>query len=175
MVSSPIFRTAACVFGILISAAAPAAQAQEAAAPATAEASGKSAPAAPAAPSKTAPTMNPPSAAPSPAPAAAQPAPVYCGSFTPFRFRVMAFGKDPDTRASFATDIINKYLGGAVGKFTTRLDPKTKNVRLLLNNELIAIVSPADAAAEKQKSATLLAAKWVKLLSLAFEASKAQR
>jgi len=100
---------------------------------------------------------------------------VYCGSFTPFRFRVTAFGKDPDTRAGFATDIINKYLGGAVGKFTTRLDAKTKNVRLFLNNELIGIVSPADAAAERMKTTELLAAKWVKLLSVAFEASKAQR
>ena len=71
--------------------------------------------------------------------------------------------------------MINKYLGGAVGKFTTKEDPKTKNVRLLLNNELVAIVTPADAAAEKLKTPQLLAAKWAKLLSIAFEASKAQR
>jgi hypothetical protein len=101
------------------------------------------------------------------------PAPVFCGSFTCFRFRVTAVGKAPGTRADFATDVINKFLGGAVGKFTVQ--PDGKNMRLLLNNELMAVITPADAAAEHQKTPALLAEKWKKVLTVAFDASKAQR
>jgi len=104
--------------------------------------------------------------------AAPAPVPVYCATFTCFQFRVPAQGKDAQTRAAFATDVINKYLGGAVGKVATKADGK--NVRLLLNNELVAVVTPADAAAEKQKSAAVVAAKWSRLLAQAFNASKAR-
>lgn len=103
------------------------------------------------------------------------PAPVYCGSFTPFHFRVNAAGKTAEARALAAMDVINKYLGGKAGKVTTKVDPKDKkSIRLLLNNEVVAIITPQDAAAEKVKSPALLARKWTKLLSEAFNASKAQ-
>lgn len=104
---------------------------------------------------------------------AGPPSPVYCGSFTPFNFRVTAVGKDPSTRANQAMDVINKYLGGRMGKVTTQA--AGKNVRLLLNNELLAVITPADAAVERQKTAGALAEKWAHILSTAFEASKAQR
>jgi hypothetical protein len=99
-------------------------------------------------------------------------APVYCGGTTPFQFRVPAAGKAPEARADAAIEIINKYLGGAIGRVTTK--PAGKNVRLLLNNELVALVTPADAAAEKQKSVVALATKWSHDLSRAFDASKAK-
>lgn len=102
------------------------------------------------------------------------PAPVYCGSFTPLHFRVTALGKTPETRSLHAMDVINKFLGGKAGKFTTKPDAKSKGVQVLLNNEFLAVVTPQDAAAEKLKSPTELATKWVKALTVAFNASKAQ-
>lgn len=107
-------------------------------------------------------------------PAAAQsPAAVDCGSVTCFRFRVSAEGKSPDARAGHAMDVINKYLGGAVGKVTAK--PAGKSVRLFLNNDPIVLVTSEDAGAEKEKSAAALAAKWSRSLSQAFEATKAKR
>ena len=100
------------------------------------------------------------------------PAPVYCATFTVFQFRAPAYGQQPEARSLYAMDVINKFLGGSVGKVTTR--PAGKNVRLMLNNELVALVTPADATAEKAGSASALAAKWAKELSKAFNASKAQ-
>ena len=99
--------------------------------------------------------------------------PVYCGTFTPFQFRVSAEGKSADARANQAIDTINKYLGGKAGAVSTKADGK--NVRLLLNNEQVAVVTPADAQAEKQASAQALAAKWAASLSKAFNESKAQK
>ncbi len=98
-------------------------------------------------------------------------APVYCGSITCFSFRVSAAGKDADARANQAMDTINKYLGGKVGKVSSK--PDGKSVRILLNNELVAVVTPADAAAEKQ-TVSGLAAKWQRILAQAFNQSKAQ-
>lgn len=117
----------------------------------------------------------PPATSSTATPQAAAPAPagVYCGSALCFRIRTTALGKDPDTRASVALDVINKYLGGKFGKVTTK--PDGKNVRLFLNNELVAVVTAADATAEKLKTPTLLANKWAKQLAEAFEASKAQK
>jgi len=100
-------------------------------------------------------------------------APVYCGAVTCFEFHVSAAGKDPDSRANAAMDVINKYLGGSVGKVTTR--PEGKNVGVYLNKELVALVTPADAAAEKQKSAVSRAERWGKALSAAFEQTKATK
>lgn len=100
-------------------------------------------------------------------------APVFCGSMTCFQFKVAAQGKDADTRANAAMDVINKYLGGKAGKVSTR--SAGKNVQLLLNNELVAVLTPADAAAEKQRSVLSLASKWRQTLTLAFNASKAQK
>lgn len=99
-------------------------------------------------------------------------APVYCGSFTPIHFRLAALGKTADARALHAMDVINKFLGGSVGKFTTR--PDGKNTRLLLNNELLAVITPQDAAVERARSAAELATRWTKVLTVAFNASKAQ-
>lgn len=110
--------------------------------------------------------------APGEAAQAPEAAPVYCGSFTPIQFRVAAFGRDAGSRALFAMDIINKFLGGKVGKFTAK--PEGKRIRLLLNNEHFAFVTAEDAAAEREKTPAALAAKWVKKLTLAFDASKAQ-
>ncbi|HTE19892.1 MAG TPA: hypothetical protein VK689_16125 [Armatimonadota bacterium] len=110
-------------------------------------------------------------AAPVKAPAA-PPAPVFCGSFTCFMIRVPAEGMTAEARALHAMDTINKYLGGKAGKVTTK--PAGKNIRLLLNNELLAVVTPADAAVEKQNSVAATAAKWSKQLSVAFNATKAQ-
>jgi len=117
----------------------------------------------------------PPATTPSTTPEATAPAPagVYCGSALCFRIRATAMGKDPETRASVALDVINKYLGGKFGKVTTK--PDGKNVRLFLNNELVAIITAADATAEKLKTPTLVANKWAKQLTEAFEASKAQK
>ncbi len=108
-----------------------------------------------------------------PVAAQAPPAEVYCGSLTCFRLRVSAEGKTPDARAGHAMDVINKYLGGAVGKVTAK--PAAKSVRLFLNNEPVLLVTSADADAEKEKSAAALAAKWSRSLSQAFEATKAKR
>lgn len=124
-------------------------------------------PAAPATPAPTAPGATTPEVT-APAPAG-----VYCGSALCFRIRAAALGKDPETRASAALDVINKYLGGRFGRVTTK--PDGKNVRLFLNNELVAIVTAADASAEKLKTPTLVANKWAKQLTTAFEASKAQK
>lgn len=107
--------------------------------------------------------------APKPAPVIA---PVYCGTVTCFLFRVPAQGHDTEARANSAMDVINKYLGGSVGKVTTK--PVGKNIQLLLNNEVVALITPADAAAEKQKSVALVAARWSKVLASAFKATKAQ-
>ena len=111
-----------------------------------------------------------PPVAPTPAP---ERVPVYCGSFTCFYIRATVEGKDPGTRANEAMDVINKYLGGKVGKVTTKV--AGKNIRLLLNNDLVALVTPADAEAEKQKKVELVAARWSKLLAQAFNESKAQK
>jgi len=111
-------------------------------------------------------------------PASAQGAascPVYCGSFTPFQFKVSAAGKTADERANIAMDCINKFLGGKVGRVTTKPDPKdASSIRLLLNNELVALITPKDAAAERTKTVGDLAGKWMKMLTTAFNASKAQ-
>jgi hypothetical protein len=106
---------------------------------------------------------------PAPAPAVAE---VDCGPMTCFSFRVALGPKSADTRASEAMDTINKYLGGKVGKVTTQV--VGKNIKLLLNGEQVALITPADAAAEKEKSVAALAARWRKKLELAFEATKAQ-
>ena len=105
--------------------------------------------------------------------ALAQGSPVYCGSFTPFEIRANAAGKSADVRASQAMDIINKYLGGKVGKVAVR--PDGKNARLTLNGETVAVVTPADASAEKQSSVMAVAQKWSRSLTKAFEESKAQK
>ena len=102
----------------------------------------------------------------------ASPADVYCGSALCFRIRTTQQAKDPEARAGAAIEVINKYLGGKVGKVTTRVDGKY--LKLYLNNEFITVVTAADAAAEKMKTPVLLANKWAKQLSDAFEASKAQ-
>lgn len=99
--------------------------------------------------------------------------PVYCGSFTCFYFRVAAEGKEPEARASAAMDVINKYLGGKACKVSMK--PAGKNIKLFLNNEFIAVVTPEDAAAEKQKKVQTVAARWGRLLTEAFDASKAQK
>ena len=99
-------------------------------------------------------------------------APVYCATYTCFEFRAPASGQDAEARALHAMDVINKFLGGSIGKVSTKVSGK--NIRLLLNNELVAIITPADAAAEKQKTPAALAAIWSRELSKAFEASKAQ-
>ena len=101
------------------------------------------------------------------------PADVYCGSVTCFQIRVPAEGKDAQTRANTAMDVINKYLGGRIGIVTTK--PAGKNVRLLLNNEVVVVVTPADAADWKAKNAAALALQWRGRLSRAFEESKAQK
>jgi hypothetical protein len=101
------------------------------------------------------------------------PVDVYCGSVTCFQIRVPAEGRDAETRANGAMDVINKYLGGKIGIVSTK--PAGKNVRVLLNNELVVVVTPADAAAMKVKSAATLAAQWRQRLLAAFDESKAQK
>jgi hypothetical protein len=98
-------------------------------------------------------------------------APVYCGSFTPIYFRVKALGRTPDERALAAMDVLNKYLGGKIGKFVAK--PQAKHIRITLNNDLLGVVTLEDAVVEKQKTAEALAAVWVKKLTIAFDASKA--
>lgn len=103
--------------------------------------------------------------------ALAQVGEVYCGSFTPMRIRVASGGKTPDQRAVMAMNVINKYLGGRVGRVATR--PFGKDIMVFLNGERVVTVTPADAKAEKSKSPAVLAAKWARNLSSAFEQSKA--
>jgi hypothetical protein len=119
-------------------------------------------PAAPAAPSG-------PVGAPAPGSGASA---VDCGTVTCFWFRVGLGAKDADARSTEAMDTINKYLGGRVGKVTTLV--AGKNIKLLLNGEQVALITPADAAAEKEKTVAAVAAKWRKKLEIAFEATKAQ-
>jgi hypothetical protein len=115
----------------------------------------------------------PPPTEPIPCPPASAnaPAPVYCGTFTCFYIKAGAGAKDQTARALAAMDIINKYLGGKYGKVTIK--PSGKNFRLLLNNEIVAIVTPADATAEKHKTVATLAERWRKQLDTAFQATKA--
>ena len=82
-------------------------------------------------------------------------------------------GQSPESRCSHAMDVINKYLGGKVGKVATR--PMGKNVKLVLNNEVVAVITPADAKADRSKTAAQLALKWQRVLARAFDASKAQK
>ena len=100
-------------------------------------------------------------------------APVYCGSFTPFHIRASAEGRTADARANQAMDVINKYLGGNVGKISTKQAGSA--VKVLLNGETVCVVTAADAKAEKQSSAMAVAQKWSRALSKAFEESKAQK
>jgi len=102
------------------------------------------------------------------------PAPVDCGSFTCFSFRLSSGGRSPEQRASDAMEVINKYLGGAVGRVTIAPSGK-KNSKILLNGEIVAILTPDDAAAEKLKTPRDLALRWSKKLEIAFEATKAQK
>ena len=53
--------------------------------------------------------------------------------------------------------------------------PEGKNFGIFLNKELVAWVTPADAAAEKQRSAAALAERWSRSLTKAFEETKAQK
>ena len=105
--------------------------------------------------------------------AQSDPGDVYCGSVTVFRFRVPAEGKQPEARANAAMDVLNKFLGGKYGKVTTKA--AGKNVCLLLNNEVVATLTPEDAKAEKEKSLQALARKWSSILAKAFDATKAVR
>lgn len=119
--------------------------------------------------------QTPPSTTPSPPPPTAPappPAAVYCGSFTCFWIRVGAYGNSPEARANNAMSVINKYLGGAACKVTTA--PSGKNIRVLLNSEVVAVVTPDDAAAEKHKAPSTLATRWAKFLTEAFNATKSQ-
>ncbi len=106
-------------------------------------------------------------------PAAEAGAPVYCGSYTCFQIHASALGKSADIRASQAMDVINKYLGGAVGRVSAK--PQGGNIRLMLNNDLVTVVTPADARSERVKSPAALAQKWGHSLTLAFEQSKARK
>ena len=110
--------------------------------------------------------------APIGAPAPGTAAAVDCGPVTCFWFRVGLGAKDADARSSEAMETINKYLGGKVGKVTTVV--AGKNIKLLLNGDQVALITPADAAAEKEKTVAALAAKWRRKLEIAFEATKAQ-
>jgi hypothetical protein len=101
------------------------------------------------------------------------PAEVYCGSFTPLKFRVAAAGKAPQDRANQAMDVINKYLGGKAPAVTTK--PEKGSVKLMIQRDVVAVVTAADAKAEKQKSPTVLARNWSVSLARALKESCAQR
>ncbi|MBM3456959.1 MAG: hypothetical protein FJX77_00270 [Armatimonadetes bacterium] len=102
---------------------------------------------------------------------AQSPSVVWCGSFTPIRFKVAAGGLTADRRANTAMEVINKHLGGRIGRVATRM--QGKNILLTLNGDKVATVTPADAKAENSKSTSALAAKWSRSLSVAFNESKA--
>lgn len=105
--------------------------------------------------------------------AADPPAPVYCASFTPFQFRVSAHGKSPEQRANEAMNVINTFLAGKPPVVKTK--PQGKDVKIIVINKAVAVVTPADAAAEKAKSPAALAAAWSSRLRSAFKQSCAQR
>lgn len=108
-------------------------------------------------------------------PEAEPPAAVYCGSALAFRFRARHAGLSPAERAERAIDVLNRYLGGKYGKFALAPPaPGSQVLRLTLNGDLLAHVTPEDAAAERVKSPKLLGERWVRQLSAAFDASKAQ-
>lgn len=98
---------------------------------------------------------------------------VWCGSVNCFKFRVPAMGQSPESRCSRAMEAINKNLGGKFGKVVTR--PAGKNVKLLLNNDVVAVITPQDAKADRFKTPAQLASKWQHILARAFDASKAQK
>jgi hypothetical protein len=99
---------------------------------------------------------------------------VWCGSQECFAFRVAAQGKTPDDRANAAMNTINKFLGGKTGRVSIRpLAPKSPVLKLMLNDEFLAHITPEDAVAEKQKTVQALADVWSKKLAAAFNASKA--
>ena len=91
---------------------------------------------------------------------------VYCGSFTPMRFRVAAAGLPPQARADKAIDVINKYLGGKAPSITPK--PEGKLIKLLIERDVVAVVTEADAKAEKAKNARALAERWAASLNKAF-------
>jgi len=98
---------------------------------------------------------------------------VYCGSFTPIKFRVSAMGKAPQARADQAMDIINKYLGGKAPAVTTRAEKG--NVKLMIQRDVVAVATPADAKAEKKASAAAVAKSWSTSLGKALKESCAQK
>ncbi len=106
-------------------------------------------------------------------PASAQSAsPIYCASFEPIKLKASANGQTADQRASAATDVVNKYLGGKAGSVTSRV--KGKNRQILLNGEVVLTVTDEDAKSEKT-TVSGLASRWASSLQKAFNASKAQK
>jgi hypothetical protein len=101
------------------------------------------------------------------------PAEVYCGSFTPIKFRVGAAGKDPQSRANQAMDVINKYLGGKAPTVTSK--PEKGNVKLMIQRDVVAVVTAADAKAEKKASPAAVAKGWSANLTKALKESCAQK
>lgn len=98
---------------------------------------------------------------------------VYCGSYTPMKFRVGAQGKDPQARANQAMDVINKYLGGKAPAVITKADKS--GVKLMIQRDVVAVVTAADAKVEKAKNPTLLAKSWGAKLTKALKESCAQK
>jgi hypothetical protein len=69
--------------------------------------------------------------------------------------------------------VLNKYLGSKEGRFTTAC--RGKEVQILLNGEVMLVVTAADALQEKAKSISALAASWRSSLARAFLATRAQK
>jgi hypothetical protein len=98
---------------------------------------------------------------------------VYCGSVRCVTLRAAAHGQSPQQRADAAMGLLNKYLGGKQGRFTTVR--RGTEVELLLNGEQLLSVTPTDAKQEKARSATILATSWRAAFTKAFMATRAQK
>jgi len=104
---------------------------------------------------------------------AAPGAAVYCGTMQCMTLKAEAHGQSPDQRAERAMNCLNKYLGGKIGKFSTK--QVGTDVQILLNGEVLVAVTPADARQEKAKTVAALAAAWRTALTKAFAQTRAQR
>lgn len=102
---------------------------------------------------------------------AAPEAVVYCGSFPCVRLRSPAAGRTAEQRADWAMSLLNKYLGGRVGRFS--IVPRGKDAQILLNGEVLLAVTSADARAVKSRDAMALARTWRVSLNTAFVNTRA--
>jgi hypothetical protein len=75
-------------------------------------------------------------------------------------------------RINHVQDLFPKYLGGPMGRITSK--PWGDRVHLYLNGDFVLAVTPADAKGTGYKSAAQLAPVWAKALQRGFEEARVQ-